>query len=239
MKRLIATVVAAPLFLLLQTSWTSSPDKPIELHFIDHLTGGMIEQDVFVEKSPGSGIVSRVLPDEKHTYENSPLFTTAEAQPHNPFNPHAAGPFRKGLPLNMTLNEWLRASGTAEYQCEGGWGTLTARFTHLVPNAVYTIWHFFMPAPVTEPFTGTLDIPLGERDGSQSVFVTDAAGNAKLDIRFERCLQLGENQLVSGLAIAYHSDQKTYDSDPGPFGEATHVHLFAMLPNQKDQAALK
>ena len=91
-----------------------------------------------------------------------------------------------------------------------------------------------MPAPPTEPFTGTLDIPVGERDGSQSVFTTDKEGKAKVDIRFERCLELGNDQLMSGLAIAYHSDNKTYASSAGPFGKASHVQLFAMLPNKKD-----
>jgi hypothetical protein len=234
MKNAIRAALTA-LVLLVFSAFKGDPgDKPIELTFVDHLQAGLIELDVFVEKVPGSGLVYRVLPEERDQFLDAPLFTTATAQHHDPFDAKKAGPYLKGEPLGMTLREWLNASGTATCSCEGGWGTIKGEFENLVPNAVYTMWHFFMPAPPTEPFAGTLDLPLGERDGSQSVFTTDANGKATLDIRFERCLQLGENQLMSGLAIAFHSDKKTYASYPGPFGKVTHVQLFAMLPNVKD-----
>ena len=103
-----------------------------------------------------------------------------------------------------------------------------------MPNATYTMWHFFMPKPPTIPFTGTLDVPLGDRDGSQSVFTTDADGKATINVRFETCLQLTEDQLMGGLAIAYHSDSKTYGVLPGPFGKVTHVQLFSVLPDADD-----
>jgi hypothetical protein len=91
-----------------------------------------------------------------------------------------------------------------------------------------------MPKPPTKPFTGTLDLPIGERDGSQSVFTTDSKGQATLDIKFEHCLQLTDTQLASGLAVALHSDGKTYGPEPGGFGKVTHVQLFAMLPDIDD-----
>lgn len=234
MKNYLLVALLAPFTLLLESFRTDPPDQTIELTFVDHLQAGLIEQDVFVEKVAGSGLVFRLLPGEKNQYLDAPLYATATAQHHDPFEVKKTGPYLKGAAIGMTLREWLGASGSATYTCQGGWGTLQAEFENLVPNAAYTMWHFFMPAPPTEPFTGTLDLPVGERDGSQSVFTTDEKGKASLDIRFERCLQLGENQLMSGLAIAYHSDQKTYASDPGPFGKVTHVQLFAMLPNIKD-----
>ena len=43
-----------------------------------------------------------------------------------------------------------------------------------------------------------------------------------------------ERQLAAVLAIAYHSDGKTYGVLPGPFGQKTHVQLFTMLPEEKD-----
>ncbi len=234
MKKTIGITFLA-LIILVFSAFTSEPtDKTIELTFVDHLKAGMIEQDVFVEKEPGSGLVYRVLPGEEENYLDSQVYTTATEQHHDPFDAKKAGPHLKGQALGFTLKEWLGASGTASCSCEGGWGTFKAEYNNLVPNSIYTIWHFFMPAPPTEPFTGTLDIPIGERDGSQAAFTTDAEGNAKVDLRFERCLQLGNNQLMSGLAVAYHSDKKTYASDAGPFGKATHVQLFALLPNIKD-----
>ena len=38
--------------------------------------------------------------------------------------------------------------------------------------------------------------------------------------------------LSSGLAIAYHSDGKTYGPLAGDFGSKAHVQLFLMLPKR-------
>ena len=83
----------------------------------------------------------------------------------------------------------------------------------------------------TQPFAGTIDLPLGDPNGEQSVFTTDENGKAKIEKKFDRCLQLGEIQLMSLLAIAYHSDGQTYKGDAGPFGKGTHVQIFAVLPD--------
>lgn len=212
-------------------------DNVIKLTFVDHLQAGLIEQDVYVEKQPGSGKVFRVLPEEREKYLDAQVYTVANAVHHDPFDVNGSGPYPKGESMGMTLREWLGGSGTATYSCDEGWGALNATFENLVPNATYTLWHFFMPKPPTKPFTGTLDLPIGERDGSQSVFTTDANGKATLDIKFEHCLQLTDRQLASGLAIALHSDGKTYGPEPGGFGKATHVQLFTMLPDVKDVIA--
>ena len=100
--------------------------------------------------------------------------------------------------------------------------------------AAYTIWHAFMAKGVTDPFPGTIDLPLGDRDGTQSVFTTDAKGNGILSIKFDQCLQLGEVQLASMIGIAYHADGKTYGTLPGDFGTVTQVQLFAILPDASD-----
>jgi hypothetical protein len=47
-------------------------------------------------------------------------------------------------------------------------------------------------------------------------------------------LQGSGSQLAEGLAIAYHSDGKTYGSTMGPAGEVAHVHLFLLLPSSAD-----
>lgn len=205
--------------------------EDIQLTFVDHLTAGLIEQDVYVET--GSEKVMRVTPENKDQYLEQLTYSTNYEVHHDPFGLDHLGPYAKGLPLGFTLNEWLKASGTATYICEDGWGVLKARFHNLRPNATYTLWHFFMSAPPTKPFNGTLDVPLGDHEGTQSVFTTDKNGSAELDITFEQCLQLSNTQLMSGIAVAYHSDGKTYGGLPGPFGKATHVQLFAMLPEAR------
>ena len=227
------------LFLLLMTGIMTNTSaqmasKSINLVFVDHLKAGLIEQDVFVEKVPGTGMVYRVQPLELEKYMDAQLYSTTEAVEHDPFNARHAGPYKKGKPLGMTLKEWLTGSGTATYTCEDGWGQFEATFENLVPNATYTIWHFFMGKGSTDPFNGTLDLPLGDRDGTQSVFTTDEKGNGKISIRFEQCLQLGDVQLASAIAVAYHSDGNTYGALAGDFGTVTHVQLFAMLPDAND-----
>ncbi len=215
------------------TPWKSTEPAEIELVFVDHLKAGLIEQDVFVEKKEGSGNVYRVLPKERDKYLDSKIYTIEKAEHHDPFDAKNAGPYKKGKYLGMNLSDWLKASGKATISCEQGWGRFKANFENLVPSSTYTIWHFFMPAPPTDPFTGTLDVPLGDRKGSQSVFNTDRNGNASVDLRFEHCLQMTGVQLMSGIAVALHTDGKTYGPDPGAFGKDTHVHIFAMFPDDK------
>lgn len=208
--------------------------KPIKLTYVDHLKAGMIEQDVFVEKAKGSGFVYRVTPEEREKYLDYEVYSTKEAQPHDPLSRDKVGPYEIGQSMGITLRQWLSAKGEATYVCEDGWGVLKAEFENLAPDAVYTMWHAFMAKPPTTPFTGFLDLPMGDRDGSQSVFRTDEKGKASINVRFETCLQMTNNQLMGLLAIALHSDGKTYGVLPGPFGQKTHVQLFTPLPDVRD-----
>ncbi len=107
---------------------------------------------------------------------------------------------------------------------------MKATFKNLVPRGLYTMWYFFLPTPPTQPFTGTLDLPLGARDGSQNSFRADASGDAAFRATFKPCLQLSGGQLASGLAVAWHSNGTAYGSDAGPFGYVSHVQLFLLLP---------
>ena len=95
MKITIGTTLVACLMLLASVKKTE-PTYPIQMTFIDHLKGGMLEQDVFVEKEPGSGLVYRALPEERDMYWDAPAFASARAIPHNPYIPKKAGPYLKG-----------------------------------------------------------------------------------------------------------------------------------------------
>ena len=94
------------------------------------------------------------------------------------------------------------------------------------------MWHFFMATPPTEPFIGTYDLPLGSRDGAQSVFTADAGGEARFERSFKPCLQLTGEHLAAGLALAWHSDGKTYGVEPGGFGSVSHIQLYTGLPKR-------
>ena len=55
---------------------------------------------------------------------------------------------------------------------------------------MYTIWHAFIALPPPEPFTGTLDLPLGARDGSESQFRAPADGMAQVKLSPEEMVQV-------------------------------------------------
>ena len=200
----------------------------IDLAFVTHLEMNMPEQDVFVERVPGSGEVFRVTQGDNDM--TLPLFKTAVKVPHNPFDPAAVGPHPQGEPLGMNLGEWLAHRGTGVYTAEQGVGTLDLEFTGLVPNGVYTLWHAFTSFPPTQPFSGALELPLGARDGSESIFTADDKGNARFRHTFSPELELSDVWTRAMLALNYHSDDNTWAGLPGDFGFNAHVPLFVMLP---------
>ncbi|MCR9089577.1 MAG: hypothetical protein NXH97_22900 [Rhodobacteraceae bacterium] len=204
------------------------PVEEMSLSFIFHIDDGMAEQDVFYEKVPGSGEVFRPTAATKDM--DAPLFAPANAVAHNFLDTSDTGPYPKGRPLDLTLGEWFAAKGSGSYICEDGTGTLDLAFENLVPNGVYTMWHDFMVWPPTEPFIGTYDLPFGARDGSENVFTADANGDATFKRTISPCLQLTGEHLLADLAIAWHSDGKTYGPLTGEFSTVTHVQMFVALP---------
>ncbi len=205
----------------------------IELAFSNHLDNGLAEQDAYIEKVPGSGQIWRVTSDDVEQFLNEPLYTTLAMNKHNPFDSTFNGPFLKGQPLGLTLAEWLTARGTATYDCDGTTGVITASFQEMVPNAIYTLWYFFVASPPMVPFAGAYDLPVGARDGTENIIHTDADGNAEYSQSFEPCLQLSGSQLAAGLGMAWHSDGNTYGANPGPFGLGTQVPIFTFFPTEE------
>ncbi|NKB48629.1 MAG: hypothetical protein GKS02_04595 [Alphaproteobacteria bacterium] len=206
-----------------------------DITFVNHVAAGMVEQDAFVEKVPGSGKVYRVTATEAKKYLDFPVYTTKDPHHHAPFATTQTGPFTKGTALGVTLGEWLAGTGTAAYSCKGGTATLNIDFEKLVPNGTYTVWNFMVGKPhmgcADCPFS-TIDFPMGARDGTQSVLTAGTDGTATYTETFTPCLPLGNELLASAMALAYHSDGKTYGKDPGQFGNRTHVQIFALLPDQ-------
>lgn len=205
-------------------------DAPVafDITFRHHVVDDLAEQDVFIEREPGSGVVWRPGPSERNL--DAPLYAASQSQPHNPFDPAAAGPYDKGAPLDLTLRDWYAAKGAGTYTCEDGEGRLQASFEGLVPEGVYTLWHYFVAWPPTEPFIGTYDLPVGSRDGAQATFVADKKGRAEFDQTFRPCLQLTGEHLAAGLAVNWHSDGQTYGVEPGDFALNAHIQLYSGLP---------
>jgi len=138
----------------------------VEVTFVDHITAGMVEQDVFVSPD-GSDDVFRVSTENQAGFLGNAVYTTATGLHHDPLNMAAVGPFKKGVDLGFTLGDWLSASGTGTVTCDDGVGALSASFTNLVPNGVYTMWAWYVSLPFPEPFA-TYDLPFGSHDGAQS-----------------------------------------------------------------------
>ncbi|MEK6984072.1 MAG: PKD domain-containing protein [Nanoarchaeota archaeon] len=155
-------------------------------------------------------------------------YATATPAEHDPFkiNTNPLGPFPKGKPLGFNLGQWLEASGIGVYSVDDENAEMELSFRNLVPNGVYTVWCSritFPPNPKIE------DAPCGTPDGSENKFESDQKGSGSFSLKLKP-LEASTDETASGLAVAYHSDGKTYGAIPGDFGMNTHVQLFFMVP---------
>ncbi len=148
--------------------------------------------------------------------------------PHDPFkvglNP--LGPFEEGKSLGFTLGQWLAATGSGIYSVDRGNAVLNLSFENLVPKGVYTVWCSRLTFP---PNSNIVDLPCGAADGSENVFNTDEEGSANFNLKLKP-LEQSTKETASAIAIAYHSDGKTYGANPGDFGLNSHVQLFFLMP---------
>ena len=162
------------------------------------------------------------------------VYATAAATPHDPFKvtENPLGPFEGGKSLGLTLQQWLDASGIGIYTVNKDNAQLDLSFKNLVPNGVYTVWCSRMKFP---PNPAILDLPCGAEDGSENSFTADEKGTASFSLKLQ-ALEPSTEEVSSLIAVAYHSDGKTYGASPGDFGSNTHVQLFYMLPEPKTDA---
>jgi hypothetical protein len=162
------------------------------------------------------------------------VYATATATEHDPFKvgENPLGPFEGGKNLGFTLQQWLDASGIGIYSVNKDNAQLDLSFKNLVPNGVYTVWCSRIKFP---PEPGITDKPCGADDGSENSFTADEKGSAAFSVKL-KALEPSTEEVVSAIAIAYHSDGKTYGAEPGDFGSNTHVQLFYMLPEPKTDA---
>ncbi len=199
----------------------------ILLDFVSFTAAGMVEQDVFV--ADGADAVRRVPFAEVAALQDAALFGTTAPPPFEPLNLAPDARYPRGRELNLTLGEWLGASGKGRYMCmDDGTATVEIAFAGLVPGGVYTMWNFIDAEPPTDPWQ-TIMFPLGARDGSQATFHADAKGDAAYSASFEPCLELTGTQTLTGLAAAWHADGKTWGALPGDLGVVTFAQLMVPL----------
>jgi hypothetical protein len=158
---------------------------------------------------------------------NSQLYAAAAGIPMDFIvPPYDAGPYEMGLPLGFTMARWISARGHGRYTVGASGATLHMEFEDLLPNAVYTAWC----ARVNLPDVTITDAPCGKIDGSNNVFVSDTGGNAVITIELDEALQPSTEDIRTVIAIAYHSDGRTYGFYSGDLGRITHQQLVYEFP---------
>lgn len=212
----------------------SPPTKQVELQFVSHIMAQMPEQDVYVLKPDADNRVHRIEASEAEQYMASPVYAAAAAVKHDPFvvGDEPFGPYPKGSELGFTMAEWLGGAGHGVYTVRGEQAELDLTFEKLRPDAVYTVWCATINLP---PNVAITDEPCGAADGSENTFVTNANGEGQFHLRMAK-LSDSTNEILKMIAIAYHSDGKTYGSLPGDFGLNSHVQLFVGLPTAESDA---
>ncbi|MBI2656480.1 hypothetical protein HYX03_01960 [Candidatus Woesearchaeota archaeon] len=156
------------------------------------------------------------------------VYATAAPTAHDPFKvgPNPLGPFDKGKSLGFTLQQWLSASGIGIYSVDDGNAEMELSFKNLVPNGVYTVWCSRLTFP---PEPNIVDKPCGAENGSQNSFTADSRGIGSFSLKL-KALEASTKETASMIALAYHSDSKTYGASPGDFGSNTHVQIFFLMP---------
>jgi len=160
------------------------------------------------------------------------LYASSDSTKHDPFKTgeNALGPFPKGKSLGFTLQKWLSASGIGIYSADADNATLELSFKNLVPNGVYTV---LCSRIISSPEMKIEDAPCGAEDGSQNSFTSDSKGLGSFSLAMK--LLQATNETTPLVAVAYHSDGKTYGASSGDFGLNTHVQLFFMMPKNGNE----
>lgn len=228
-SRFVGHLLALGVLALASISASAQEAQQFKLTWGMYVTDGMVEQDIFVKNIANANEVRRIPVAQVAEYLDTEIYAAAVEPPYEPMKIAPTETYPKGSALGITLRDWLQAKGSGSYACDGKRATLKANFQGLVPNGVYTMWNFIDLNPPVQPHQGLL-MPAGKRDGSQAIFKADAGGNASYEQVVEPCPQLSDTQSLAGLAIAWHSNGKTYGFSPGGLGVVSHAQLMTLFP---------
>jgi hypothetical protein len=185
---------------------------------INAIQAEMPAQDVYLDA--GNGQVVRPTAVNAETLAQ-PLYRSAvevELDLYEP--PFDTGPYPKGEPLGFTLADWVASKGQGTYTLKGDRAVIDLTFDNLVSDGVYTIWCLVWNFKET-----VSEVPCGAPDGSENTFTTDANGHGEITIEVD-AFPPSTEEAINGIAIAYHSDGKTWGSTVGPHGLEAHVQMF-------------
>lgn len=208
--------------------WTPIPLEPLDevVEFV-FLTDRVNYEDfampaLDVYQFSGEGLVSRIAELTETTLQ-IPLYSAAENVPGDMTPPFDLGPWSQGVPLGITLQDWVDVEGHGAYTVRGDRARLDVVFDYMVPNGVYTLW--CNEATLIPAFGILSEAPCGHASGSENMFAADANGHAEFSIEIDPFPPSTERDFPS-LGVAYHSDGQTYGHRPGEFGKNVHVQLF-------------
>lgn len=144
----------------------------------------------------------------------------------------------------VTLADWLGASGTATLECLSDGSLYTLDFEGLIPNGVYTLWQHLMSEQVepderVAPLGTAFPVASGSLADAgrfeEAMVVGSATGEARVEIvsRAGPMSMMGERSACPLLdhptiyvILDYHIDGETYGPVPGPDAfDAGHVHI--------------
>ena len=124
-----------------------------------------------------------------------------------------------GVPLNLTLKQWLSARGTAAIDpVDDSGDRVDAFFLGLIPHGTYSLFE------VTARPSGNVFTPL-DRAGTSNNFVANARGRARITVATPSLLTH-----ANAVLLIYHSDDHTYGRSRGMPGVNAHHQLIAQLP---------
>jgi autotransporter translocation and assembly factor TamB len=190
----------------------------MDLQFVNHITAGMAEQDVFIARD------GQVVRPEANADKNQPLYAAAQAVPDDPFKVHAnpLGPFARGRALSPTLAQWLGANASGTYTVQGDTAELRLSLRGLVPNGSYTV---LTPRVSYPPNFAVTPGIAGAPDGSEASFKADAQGNATYSVKM-KALPESTKEAGTAIVVVYNSE----GAWRGEFGKNEHQQIFAFLP---------
>jgi hypothetical protein len=127
---------------------------------------------------------------------------------------------------DITLGQWMKASGVAAIECSGDGANIRLRMKNLIPNRIYSVW---ATMALAEPASGNVSstLPVG---GTPSIFMTDPSGDATYQRHIKFCpldTQSGLSPMLD-IELLYHANHSTYGAIPAPglmLGLLTFPHI--------------
>lgn len=129
---------------------------------------------------------------------------------------------------DITLGQWMKASGVLTINCAGRGAELKMRMQSLIPNRLYSIWATMgLPDPGSGIENPTIPWPVG---GTPSVLMTDEHGDAtfKRWIKFCPLDKRATRDPMLTIELLYHANHSIYGAIPAPgimLGLITFPHV--------------